>query len=257
MEILRVDNLSKSFGGLKAINNVSFGLRKGAIKAVIGPNGAGKTTLFNLISGFLRPDSGSILFKEQEIRDYDAHRIARLGISRTFQHIRLFPGMTVIENVMMGRHRFGRTGFLGSMLNLPRKKREERETRDGAMEALRFVGIEELAHRDALELSYGQQRLVELARALALEPEILLLDEPAAGLNMRETAEMGQLIQRIRDRGITVLIVEHDMSLIMKISEEIVVLSYGEKIAEDVPLAIQKNEEVIRIYLGEEDAQDH
>ncbi|NOY65357.1 MAG: ABC transporter ATP-binding protein [Nitrospirae bacterium] len=254
MAILKINNLSKSFGGLKAINNVSFHLQEGAIKAVIGPNGAGKTTLFNLISGFLKPDNGSIIFKDTGIDGLDAHRIATLGIARTFQHIRLFPGMNVLENVMMGRHRFARTGFLSSMLNMPWKRREEREIKEKALYALEFVGIAELAYKDALELSYGQQRLVELARALALEPEILLLDEPAAGLNMRETAEMGILIERIRDKGVTVLIVEHDMTLIMKISDEIVVLSYGEKIAEDNPLSIQKNEEVIRVYLGEEDA---
>lgn len=254
MAILKINNLSKSFGGLKAINNVSFHLQEGAIKAVIGPNGAGKTTLFNLISGFLKPDNGSIIFKDTGIDGLDAHRIATLGIARTFQHIRLFPGMNVLENVMMGRHRFARTGFLGSMLNMPWKRKEEKEIKEKALYALDFVGIAELAYKDALALSYGHQRLVELARALALEPEILLLDEPAAGLNMRETAEMGMLIERIRDKGVTVLIVEHDMTLIMKISDEIVVLSYGEKIAEDNPLSIQKNEEVIRVYLGEEDA---
>lgn len=254
MAILKINNLSKSFGGLKAINNVSFQLQEGAIKALIGPNGAGKTTLFNLISGFLKPDNGRIIFRDTGIDGLDAHRIATLGIARTFQHIRLFPGMNVLENVMMGRHRFAKTGFLGSMFNMPWKRREEKEIKEMALYALEFVGIAELAYKDALELSYGQQRLVELARALALEPEILLLDEPAAGLNMRETAEMGMLIERIRDKGVTVLIVEHDMTLIMKISDEIVVLSYGEKIAEDNPLSIQKNEEVIRVYLGEEDA---
>ncbi len=254
MAILKINNLSKSFGGLKAINNVSFYLQEGVIKAVIGPNGAGKTTLFNLISGFLKPDNGSIIFRDTGIDGLDAHRIATLGIARTFQHIRLFPGMNVLENVMMGRHRFAKTGFLGSMFNMPWKRREEKEIKEKALHALEFVGIADLASKDAMELSYGQQRLVELARALALEPEILLLDEPAAGLNMRETAEMGILIERIRDKGVTVLIVEHDMTLIMKISDEIVVLSYGEKIAEDNPLSIQKNEEVIRVYLGEEDA---
>jgi len=171
-------------------------------------------------------------------------------MARTFQHIRLFPEMTSLENVMIGRHIHGKSGFLSAMLDLPRTRREDRGAREKALELMDFLGIAALAGHEATSLSYGQQRLVELARGLACEPALLLLDEPAAGLNMRETAEMASLISRIRDRAVTILIVEHDMSLVMNISDEIIVLNYGEKIADDVPLAIQKNEDVIRIYLG-------
>jgi branched-chain amino acid transport system ATP-binding protein len=177
--------------------------------------------------------------------------IAALGIARTFQHIRLFPKMTVLENVMVGRHLHGRAGFLAGMLNLPFTWSEERRIRERSLEILEFLGIADSAPEEATSLPYGRQRVVEMGRALACEPRLLLLDEPAAGLNMRETNDMGRLISNVRDRGITVLLVEHDMSLVMNVSDEIVVLSYGEKIAEDRPLGIQKNREVIRVYLGD------
>jgi branched-chain amino acid transport system ATP-binding protein len=224
------------------------------IKALIGPNGAGKTTLFNLLSGELPPDSGSIIFKGEPVQRLKPYQIASKGMARTFQHIRLFPKMTALENVMIGRHTHSRAGFIAGMLSLPRTWREEKQIREKAVEIMDFLGISEFAESEATSLAYGQQRTVELARALACEPLLLLLDEPAAGLNMRETAEMAHLITKIKDMGITVLIVEHDMSLVMNISDEIIVLSYGEKIADDGPLAIQKNREVIKIYLGEEDA---
>jgi len=175
-------------------------------------------------------------------------------MARTFQHIKLFPKMSALENVMIGRHTHSKAEFISSMLNLPWTWKEEKQIREKSLEIMDFLGISALAEKDATSLAYGQQRTVELARALACEPALLLLDEPAAGLNMRETAEMAHLITKIRDRGVTVLIVEHDMSLVMDISDEIIVLSYGEKIADDSPLAIQKNSEVIRIYLGEADA---
>ena len=254
MTLLEVNNISKRFGGLQAVKEVSFTVQRGMIKAVIGPNGAGKTTLFNLVSGFLPPDTGSIAFRESAIHGKEPHRIAGLGLSRTFQHIRLFPRMTALENVMVGRHVKGRAGFIAGMLGLPGTRSEDREHRDRALEIMDLLGIGQFAETDATSLSYGQQRIVELARALASEPAMLLLDEPAAGLNMRETADMAKLITKIRDRGVTVLIVEHDMSLVMNISDEIVVLSYGEKIADDAPLAVQKNPHVIRVYLGEDDA---
>ena len=254
MVILEVKDLSRAFGGLQAVNKVSFSVKKDTIKALIGPNGAGKTTLFNLVSGMLPPDSGSILFNSLPIQGLKSYQIATRGMARTFQHIKLFPKMTALENVMIGRHTHSKAEFISSMLNLPWTWKEEKQIREKSLEIMDFLGISALAEKDATSLAYGQQRTVELARALACEPALLLLDEPAAGLNMRETAEMAHLITKIRDRGVTVLIVEHDMSLVMDISDEIIVLSYGEKIADDSPLAIQKNSEVIRIYLGEADA---
>jgi branched-chain amino acid transport system ATP-binding protein len=254
MHLLEVQNISKRFGGLQAVKDVSFVVRQGTIKAVIGPNGAGKTTLFNLLSGFLAPDRGTVSFNGHAIHGSAAHEIAGLGLSRTFQHIKLFSHMTALENVMVGRHVRGRTGFVAGMLNLPWTRREDREMRERALAVMEFLGIAQFAGTEATSLSYGQQRIVELARALAAEPSLLLLDEPAAGLNMRETADMAKLIAKIRDRGVTVLIVEHDMQLVMNISDEIVVLSYGEKIADDLPLTVQKDPHVIRVYLGEDDA---
>ncbi len=254
MALLEVRNINRRFNGLHAVKDVSFSVQQGCIKAVIGPNGAGKTTLFNLVSGFLIPDSGEILYKNTPIHGKSPHQIAGQGLSRTFQHIRLFAHMTALENVMVGCHVRTRAGFIAGMLNLPYTWREEREIRNKALELMDFLGIADLAADDATTLSYGQQRAVELARALASGPTMLLLDEPAAGLNMRETADMAKLISRIRDLGITVLIVEHDMSLVMNISDEVVVLSYGEKIADDTPRVVQINPEVVRVYLGEDDA---
>ena len=251
MTLLSVREVSKRFGGLQAVGGVSFDVARGSIKALIGPNGAGKTTLFNLISGFLPPDSGGIVFEGTPVQGMQPFEIAALGMSRTFQHIRLFPKMTVLENVMVGRHLHGRAGFLAGMLNLPFTWSEERRIREKSLEILELLGIADSARVEATSLAYGQQRVVELGRALACEPKLLLLDEPAAGLNMRETLEMGKLIGKVRNMGITVLLVEHDMSLVMTVSDEVVVLCYGEKIAEDRPLAIQKNPEVIRVYLGE------
>ncbi|MDA8422613.1 MAG: ABC transporter ATP-binding protein [Nitrospiraceae bacterium] len=254
MALLEVKNISKRFGGLQAVKDVSFSVQQGCIKAVIGPNGAGKTTLFNLLSGFLAPDAGSIVYRDAPIQGKQPHEIADQGMSRTFQHIRLFAHMTALENVMVGCHSRSRAGFIAGMLNLPFTWREEEEIRKKSIELMDFLGIAGLASFEATSLSYGQQRAVELARALASGPTMLLLDEPAAGLNMRETADTAKLISKVRDLGITVLIVEHDMSLVMNISNEIIVLSYGEKIADDTPRAVQENPEVVRVYLGEDDA---
>jgi branched-chain amino acid transport system ATP-binding protein len=254
MSLLEVKNISKRFGGLQAVKDVSFTVQQGRIKAVIGPNGAGKTTLFNLLSGFQTPDMGEVYYRDEPIHLRSPHEIARRGMSRTFQHIRLFAHMTALENVMVGCHVRSRAGFIAGMLNLPRTRREEREIRDRSMHVMELLGISALAPMNATSLSYGRQRSVEMARALAGEPILLLLDEPAAGLNMRETADTAALIIKIRGLGVTVLIVEHDMSLVMNISDEIIVLSYGEKIADDVPRAIQNNPEVVRVYLGEDDA---
>lgn len=254
MILLDIQDLNKHFGGLQAVGSVSFSVMQGTIKALIGPNGAGKTTLFNLISGVIPSDSGSIRFCNADIHGLQPYQVAAKGLSRTFQHIRLFTHMTALENVLIGRHMHGRAGFLAGMLNLPWTTREERKLRDRSLEIMEFLGMADLADTEATSLAYGQQRILEIGRALACEPKLLLLDEPAAGLNMRETAEMAKLISRIRDTGVTILLVEHDMSLVMNISDEIVVLSYGQKIADDRPLAIQKNPEVIRVYLGEDDA---
>ncbi len=252
--LLEVRDVERSFGGLKAVSRVSFTVKRGSVKAVIGPNGAGKTTLFNLISGYLPPDSGTIELNGKNIAGLRPYQIASRGVSRTFQHVNLFPNMTVLENLMVGRHLHGRAGFFAGMLNLPWTWVEERRLRDDSIGIMDFLGISDLADKEATSLAYGQQRTVELARALASDPELLLLDEPAAGLNMRETSAMSALIGGVRDRGVTVLLVEHDMSLVMDISDEVLVLSYGEKIADDLPLEIQKNREVIRVYLGEENA---
>ena len=253
MTILEVRDLNKRFGGLQAVGDVSFSVQQGSIKALIGPNGAGKTTLFNLLSGMLPPDSGTIRFINDDVQRLQPYQVAALGMSRTFQHIRLFPHMTALENIMIGRHMHSKAGFIAGMLSLPWTRKEEKTVRERSLDIMAFLGIADFSDTEATSLAYGQQRILELGRALACEPKLLLLDEPAAGLNMRETAEMAKLISRIRDTGITVLLVEHDMSLVMNISDEIVVLSYGQKIADDKPLAIQKNPEVIKVYLGEEE----
>jgi branched-chain amino acid transport system ATP-binding protein len=252
--LLEIQNLNRYFGGLHAVKSVSFAVEQGMIKAVIGPNGAGKTTLFNLIAGNLPANSGSIYFNETKINGRKPFEIARHGLSRTYQNIKLFHGMTALENVMLGRHIRSKAGFMAGMLNLPWTWLEERKIRDKSMEYLDLLGVVDCADIEISNLSFGQQRGVEFARALATEPTLLLLDEPAAGLNIYETAEIGRLITKIRESGVTILLVEHDMSLVMDISDEIVVLSFGEKIAEDLPHNIQQNEEVIRIYLGDEDA---
>lgn len=252
MALLEINQLSKRFGGLLAVNDVSFQVETGQIKAVIGPNGAGKTTLFNMISGTFPATSGSVTFQGCDLTRKKPFQVAGLGMARTFQNIKMFSGMTALENVMVGRHVQSNGGFLSSMFRMPWTWKEERDIRDKSLELLALLEIEEFAHTDASSLAFGQQRAVELARALALEPSLLLLDEPAAGLNMYETAEVGRLISKIRDLGITVLLVEHDMSLVMDISDEIVVLCFGEKIAENIPENIQQDPEVIKIYLGEE-----
>ncbi len=254
MSYLEIKGMSRAFGGLRAVDGVSFNVKQNAIKAVIGPNGAGKTTLFNLIAGSLEPDSGEAYIGGSPIHNLPPYRIARQGISRTFQNIKLFSHMTVLENVMIGRHIRSHAGLMQAMLHLPRSRREEREIRERSMELLVMMGIGDLAEQEATSLAFGKQRIVEIARALATEPSLLLLDEPAAGLNIYETAQISEMIMKIRERGVTILVIEHDMSLVMNISDEIVVLSSGKKIAEGVPADIQRNQEVIRVYLGEEDA---
>ncbi|MEW6751436.1 MAG: ABC transporter ATP-binding protein [Candidatus Latescibacterota bacterium] len=254
MPLLEVRGLGKAFGGLRAVDDVSFDVRAGQVKAVIGPNGAGKTTLFNLIAGAIRPDAGTLHFDGRDTCGLPPHRVARLGLSRTYQTVRLFGHMSVLENVMVGRHARSRAGLLACMLRLPGCRQEEERIAARARELLGFLGIGDLAEAEATALSFGQQRTVELARALATEPRLLLLDEPAAGLNLHETARLAEVIGAVRDSGVTILIVEHDMGLVMSVSDEIVVLSSGRTIAEGEPRRIQVDPEVIRVYLGEDDA---
>jgi branched-chain amino acid transport system ATP-binding protein len=249
--LLAVAGLHHWFGGLHAIDGVSFSCPTGRIKAIIGPNGAGKSTLFNLVAGSFPPVSGSVIFAGRTVTGLPSHRIAALGITRTFQSSRLFPGMSVLENVMSGRYARGRSGFVAGMLRLPAARRDERDARHRSMEILEHFGMTDLAGADARSLPFGRQRIVEIARALVGEPRLLLLDEPACGLNIRETERLGDLIRGIRTRGVTVLIVEHDMSLVMGISDEVVVLDRGSLVAEGTPREVQADPRVVAIYLGE------
>jgi len=249
--LLEVKSLRKEFGGLLAVFDVSFGVEPGELLAIIGPNGAGKTTIFNLLSGVLKPTGGSIRFAGRLVNDLEPHAITRLGLTRTFQSIRLFGNMTVLENVMVGRHVKSRCGVLSAALRLPHARREERAIREQAMARLARVGLETKAEEDALSLPFGQQRLLEIARSLASEPRLLALDEPASGLNHMEKLELDRLIRSIRDDGVTVLLVEHDMQFVMDIVDRIIVLDYGQKIAEGTPAEIQTNKRVIAAYLGE------
>jgi ABC-type branched-subunit amino acid transport system ATPase component len=247
---LHTRNLVKSFGGVTAVNDVSFEARLGQIVAIIGPNGAGKTTLFNMISGLLPPDEGEIWLNGHRLDGLPTHKVAGLGVARTFQNVQLFGNMTVLENVMMGRYRHERTGFIRSALGLTHQ--EERETRAAALRRLKRVGLADKADLPAPSLPLGEQRLLELARALAAEPRLLLLDEPTAGLNAVETVRLAATISRIRANDVSVLLVEHDMSLVMSVADWIVVLNYGEKLAEGRPEAIQSDSRVVEAYLGQE-----
>jgi len=251
MTLLSVRGLTKRFGGLTAVDAVSFDVHEGQIKALIGPNGAGKSTLFNCLTGFERPEDGSVRFGDQELVRMPVRSVVRQGVARTFQNTQLFDDMTALENVMTGTQARQSSGFLGAAFRLPAAVREERSTRETAEHLLRLVGLDEWAGTTAADLPAGLRRTLEIARALATAPTLLLLDEPAAGLNGHETAALAETLYRIRDRGITVLIVEHDMGLVMEVSDEIVVLDRGCKIAEGPPRLIQKDPAVIAAYLGE------
>ena len=250
--VLDVQGVAMAFGGLMALSNLNFGVKKGTIKAIIGPNGAGKTTLFNIITGSFPPTEGTVRFKGQPIEHLKAHKIADRGISRTFQTVELFSNMTVLENVMIGCHTRVRTFFMPSGLKLPKSKIKEKEIQRRAMKILKFVGLGDKINEPADSLPLGEQKLLEIGRALASEPELVCLDEPAAGLNETETHVTSSLIKAINARGITVLLVEHDMKVVMNISDEIIVLNYGQKIAEGPSEAIRNNPRVIEAYLGGE-----
>jgi branched-chain amino acid transport system ATP-binding protein len=248
--ILEIQDLTKTFQGLVAVNHVSFGVKRGTIKALIGPNGAGKTTAFNMVTGLLTPTQGTITFKGEELNPFPPHVRAQKGISRTFQIIRPFAEMTVLENVMVGCHLRTTTGLLSAVLRLPGCLRDEKKARERAREELKFGGLDDRADQLAGSLAMGEQRLMEIARALASEPELVLFDEPAAGLNENETDQLAADLLKIKERGITILLVEHDMRMVMRVSDEIVVINHGTRIAQGTPPEIRNNPEVITAYLG-------
>lgn len=251
--LLELDRIGIGFGGLRAVDDLSFKVPKGSIFGLIGPNGAGKSTVFNMITGVYKPTDGEVLWHDEAIGGESPYRIAERGIRRTFQTIRLFPGMTVLENVIAGEHLQVRQAWWQGLLRTPTQRREEQALVDRAMQVLESLQLQSMAHELATSLPYGAQRNVELARAMVGDPEMLILDEPAAGLNANESAVLNDTIRSIRDSGVTVLLVEHDMSVIMNVTDHIAVINFGKLIAEGTPKEIRNDPSVIEAYLGQDD----